>query len=59
MRIYASIFLFLLFSATALKAQDAPVQTIYGIVTDGESKKPLAGVLVLTVSNEQLNAFTD
>jgi hypothetical protein len=36
-----------------------PVQTVYGIVTDGESKKPLPGVLVVNINNTQLNAYTN
>jgi hypothetical protein len=34
-------------------------QKVRGIVTDAESKQPLAGVVVVLVSNTQLNAVTD
>ena len=60
MRSFSVIWLLLLLSfCHVARAQDTLKQTIYGIVTDAESKKPLAGVLVLATSNEQLNVFTD
>ncbi len=52
-----SLFVVLLLSLK-MTAQ-TPVQTVYGIVTDGESKKPLTGVLIINTTNDQLNAFTN
>ena len=45
----------LLFSVNVM----AQVQTVYGTVTDAESKKPLVGVIVVNLGNTQLNGFSD
>ncbi len=34
-------------------------QSVHGIVTDGASKQPLAGVVVILQSNKDINAITD
>ncbi|MBL7719057.1 MAG: TonB-dependent receptor [Flavipsychrobacter sp.] len=50
--------LILLLSGWRARAQD-PAQTVYGIVTDAESKKPLPGVVVVNLANNQLSATTN
>jgi hypothetical protein len=55
---YIIIWLATLLLSVKTTAQ-TPLQTVYGIVTDGESKKPLTGVLVVNITNTQLNAYTD
>jgi hypothetical protein len=41
------------------QAQQSLTQTVYGTVTDAESKKPLTGVPVINIANNQLNALSD
>ncbi len=43
----------------SIKAKHILTQNVHGIVVDAESKQPLEGILVIVVSNPQLNATTD
>lgn len=55
---YIAILFAMLLLPCTMMAQ-TPLQTVYGIVTDAESKKPLAGVLVVNIDSTALNAYTD
>lgn len=44
---------------TSIQQSRSVTQTVRGRIVDAESKQPLAGVVVITVSNNQLNAITD
>ncbi|HXS38283.1 MAG TPA: TonB-dependent receptor [Flavipsychrobacter sp.] len=52
-------FVLLLMILSSFASAQTLTQTVYGTITDAESKKPLVGITVLLVSNTQINGVTD
>lgn len=56
---YISVIVCLLLCTRAFAQDEQLTQTVRGVITDAESKTPMPGVVVVLVSNQQINAVTD